>query len=48
MTLNPDVVRTWSAEIEESVERLESLAALPPAEFLVDRDAQGIAATACP
>lgn len=43
MTLNPDVVRTRSAEIEESVERLESLAALPLAEFLSDRDAQDIA-----
>lgn len=43
MTLNPDVVRTRSAEIEESVERLESLAALPLAEFLADRDAQDIA-----
>ena len=43
MTLNPDVVRARSAEIEESVERLESLAALPLAEFLADRDAQDIA-----
>lgn len=43
MTLNPDVVRTRSAEIEESVERLESLAELPLAEFLADRDAQDIA-----
>ena len=43
MTLNPDVVRTRTAEIEESVERLESLAELPLAEFLADRDAQDIA-----
>ena len=43
MTLNPDVVRARSAEIEESVERLESLAALPLAGFLADRDAQDIA-----
>ena len=43
MTLNPDVVRTRSAEIEESVQRLESLAALPLGEFLADPDAQDIA-----
>ncbi len=43
MTLNPGVVRTRSAEIEESVERLESLAALPLADFLADQDAQDIA-----
>ena len=43
MTLNPEVIRTRSAEIEESVERLESLAELPLAEFLADRDAQDIA-----
>lgn len=43
MTLNPDVVRTRCAEIEESVQRLEALAALPLADFLADRDAQDIA-----
>ena len=43
MTLNPDIVRTRSAEIEESIQRLEALAALPLPEFLADRDAQDIA-----
>ena len=43
MTLNPDVIRTRCAEIEDSVQRLEALAALPLADFLADRDAQDIA-----
>ena len=43
MTLNPDVVRTRCAEIEDSVQRLEALALLPLADFLADRDAQDIA-----
>ena len=43
MTLKPDVIRTRSAEIEDSVQRLEALATLPLAEFLSDRDAQDIA-----
>lgn len=43
MRVNPDVVRTRSAEIEESVQRLETLAALPLSDFLSDRDAQDIA-----
>lgn len=43
MTLNPDVVRTRCAEIEDSVQRLEALAMLPLADFLADRDAQDIA-----
>lgn len=43
MTLNPDVVRARCAEIEESVQRLEALAVLSPADFLADRDAQDIA-----
>ena len=43
MTLNPDVVRARCAEIEESVQRLETLAAIPLDDFLADRDAQGMA-----
>ena len=43
MTLNPDVVRKRCGEIEESVQRLEALAATPLAAFLTDRDAQDIA-----
>lgn len=43
MTLNPDVIRSRCAEIEDSVQRLESLAALPLADFLSDRDVQDIA-----
>ena len=43
MTLNPDVIRSRCAEIEDSVRRLESLAALPLADFLADRDVQDIA-----
>ena len=43
MTLNPDVVRARCAEIEESVQRLEALAATSLADFLADRDAQDIA-----
>ena len=43
MTLNPDVVRARCAEIEESVQRLETLAAVPLSDFLADRDMQDIA-----
>ena len=43
MTLNPDVIRSRCAEIEDSVQRLESLAALPLADFLSDRDVQDVA-----
>ena len=43
MTLNPDVVRARCAEIEESVQRLETLALVPLDDFLADRDAQDIA-----
>lgn len=43
MTLNPDVVRSRCAEIEDSIQRLEALASLPLADFLADRDAQDIA-----
>ena len=43
MTLNPDVVRARCAEIEESVQRLEALAATSLTDFLADRDAQDIA-----
>lgn len=43
MTLNPDVIRSRCAEIEDSVRRLESLAALPLADFLSDRDVQDVA-----
>lgn len=42
MNLNPDVIRSRCAEIEDSVQRLESLAALPLADFLSDRDVQDI------
>lgn len=40
MTLNPDVVRARCAEIEESLQRLEALAAIPLDDFLADRDVQ--------
>ena len=43
MTLNPDVVRARCAEIEESVRRLETLAAVPVDDFLADQDARDIA-----
>ena len=43
MTLNPGLVRSRCAEIEESVQRLEVLAARPPADFLADQDALDIA-----
>ena len=43
MTLNPDLVRSRCAEIEESVQRLEALAARPAADFLADQDALDIA-----
>ena len=43
VTLDPDVVRSRCAEIEESVARLEQLAALPREQFLLDRDSQDIA-----
>ena len=43
MTLNPDVVRSRCAEIEDSVQRLEALAVAPLDDFLADRDALDIA-----
>ena len=43
MTLNPDLVRSRCAEIEESVQRLEALAARPAADLLADQDALDIA-----
>lgn len=43
MTLNPDDIRTWCAEIKDSVQRLEELAALPLADFLADPDPEDIA-----
>lgn len=43
MTLNPEMVRTRCADIEDAVQRLEALAAVPLADFLADRDAQDIA-----
>jgi uncharacterized protein YutE (UPF0331/DUF86 family) len=38
MTVNPDVVRRRCTEIEESVARLEGLAAIPVDEFLASQD----------
>ena len=43
MTLNPDLVRARCNEIEESVQRLETLAATPLADFLADKDAKDVA-----
>ena len=43
MTLNPDLVRARCLEIEESVQRLDTLAALPLADFLADQDTQDVA-----
>jgi uncharacterized protein YutE (UPF0331/DUF86 family) len=43
MTLNPDLVRTRCAEIEESVGRLERLQALSREQFLADQDSLDIA-----
>lgn len=43
MTLDPDIVRSRCTEIEESVGRLEQLAALSREQFLADRDSQDIA-----
>ncbi len=43
MTLNPDLVRARCNEIEESVQRLEALAARPLADFLADGDAKDVA-----
>lgn len=43
MTLNPDLVRARCTEIEESVQRLEALAARSLPDFLADRDAQDVA-----
>ena len=43
MTLNPDLVRARCNEIEESVQRLEALAATPLPDFLGDRDARDVA-----
>jgi uncharacterized protein YutE (UPF0331/DUF86 family) len=43
VSLDPDVVRSRCAEIEESVARLEAFQAMPLDQFLMDRDAQDIA-----
>jgi uncharacterized protein YutE (UPF0331/DUF86 family) len=43
VTLNPDLVRTRCAEIEESVGRLERLRALSREQFLADQDSLDIA-----
>ena len=43
MTLNPDLVRARCNEIEESVQRLEALAARPLPDFLADQDARDVA-----
>ena len=43
MTLDPDVVRSRCTEIEDSIGRLEQLAALSREQFLADRDSQDIA-----
>lgn len=43
MTIDPDVVRSRCTEIEDSIGRLEQLAALPRQQFLADRDSQDIA-----
>ena len=43
MTLNPDLVRARCAEIEQSVQRLEKLAARPLADLLADQDALDVA-----
>lgn len=43
MSLNPELIRTRCQEIEESISRLERIAAISKGEFLKDRDMQGIA-----
>jgi uncharacterized protein YutE (UPF0331/DUF86 family) len=43
MSLNPELIRTRCQEIEESVSRLERIAAVPKGDFLKDRDLQDIA-----
>jgi uncharacterized protein YutE (UPF0331/DUF86 family) len=43
MSLNQDLVRARCQEIEESIERLESIKEKGPEEFLKDRDLQDIA-----
>ena len=43
MTLDPDVIRSRCTEIEESIARLEQLAAMSREQFLADRDSQDIA-----
>ncbi len=43
MTLNPDLIRARCLEIEESVQRLETLAALPLPDFLADQDVKDVA-----
>ena len=43
MTLNPDLVRTRCAEIEESVSRLERFRSMSREGFLADQDALDIA-----
>src|SRR4029077_15838548 len=42
-TLDPEVIRSRCTEIEESVARLEQLAAMSLEQFLADRDSQDIA-----
>jgi uncharacterized protein YutE (UPF0331/DUF86 family) len=43
MTLDPDIIRSRCTEIEESVGRIDRLAALSREQFLADRDSQDIA-----
>ena len=43
MTIDADVIRSRCGEIEESIARLEQLAALSREQFLADRDSQDIA-----
>jgi uncharacterized protein YutE (UPF0331/DUF86 family) len=43
VSLNPELIRTRCQEIEESVSRLENIAAMSKGEFLKDRDMQDIA-----
>lgn len=43
MSLNPDLIRARCQEIEDSVSRLEKIAAISKGEFLKNRDLQDIA-----
>jgi uncharacterized protein YutE (UPF0331/DUF86 family) len=43
VSLNPELIRTRCQKIEESVSRLEKIAAMSKGEFLKDRDMQDIA-----